>query len=316
MNKSLRRTSSLQSFVVAAFALIVVLCGCAKSPIETEVGAPHHLVVLGDPHLPGRDLENKKQVLETINSWKDVEMVIAVGDICEYFGTDTEYRAAKDFFSSLHKPLYPIAGNHDFIYESPAEPGSNKLSMNSQDSQQTKLRQFQNTFGLANHFYSKNVGEYLLVFLSADHQSFLSGMSDQEITWLRRELANNPQKPTIVIFHGPLKGTLRDYRSFINTPNYIAQPSETINEILTNNPQVFLWVSGHTHTSPLEESYASHINVYAGRITNIHNKDMNRGTIWTNSLFLYPDRVVVKTFNHQDGIWLPKLDRTFTLPRP
>jgi Icc protein len=314
MNRSYRRTS-LQSFVVAALALIVVLCGCAKSPLDTEVGASHHLVILGDPHLPGRDLENKKQVLATINSWEDVEMVIAVGDICEFFGTDAEYATAKEFFSSLHKPLYPIAGNHDYIYENPAEPDS-KLSMNLKASQKAKLRQFRKTFSLAHHFYSKDVGGYLLVFLSADHDSFLSGMSDQEIAWLRAELASNPQKPTIIFFHGPLKGTLRDYRPFVNTPNFIAQPAEIIYEILMNNPQVFLWVSGHTHTSPLEESYASPINVYAGRVTNIHNKDMNRGTIWTNSLFLYPDRVDVKTFNHQEGVWLPEIDRTFTLPKP
>ena len=303
--------------MVAAFTLVICLCACGRLPLETTEtkSSYHHLVILGDPHLPGRDLENKIQVLEKINSWEDVEMVIAVGDICEYFGTDAEYAAAKNFFSSLHKPLYPIAGNHDYIYESPAEPDS-KLITNSQVSQKAKLRQFSKTFGLTHHFYSRNVGGYLLVFLSADHESFLAGMSDQEIAWLRTELAKNNQKPTIIFFHGPLKGTLRDYKRFVNTPDFIAQPFETIHEILTNNPQVFLWVSGHTHTPPLEESYASPINVYAGRVTNIHNKDMNRGTIWTNSLFLYSDRVVVKTFNHQEGRWLPQLDRTFTLPNP
>ena len=274
------------------------------------------MVILGDPHLPGKDLENKKHVLEKINSWEDVEMVIAVGDICEYFGTDAEYTAAKEFFSVLHKPLYPIASNHDYIYESPGEPNSKRLSMGSPATQHAKLRQFCKTFGLTHYFYSRNVGGYLLVFLSADHPNHLSGMSEQEITWLRSELGKNSKTPTIIIFHGPLKGTLRDYKRFVNTPNYIAQPAETIHEILMNNPQVFLWVSGHTHTPPLEESYASPVNVYAGQVTNIHNKDMNSGTIWTNSLYLYPDRVVVKTFNHQEEIWLPAFDRTITLPKP
>lgn len=300
---------------VAALVLVVALCGCVKVASEIDARDYYHLVILGDPHLPGRDIENKKQVLETINSWEDVEMVIAVGDICEYFGTDAEYGAAKDFFSSLHKPLCPIAGNHDYIYESPS--GSNAaLRMGSQASQKAKLRLFRKTFGLSSHFYSRNVGGYLLVFLSADHESYLSGMSDQEITWLRAELARNPQMPTIIIFHGPLKGTLRNYKRFTNTPNFIAQPEETIHEILTSNPQVFLWISGHTHTPPLEESYASPINVYAGRVTTIHNKDMNRGAIWTNSLILYPDRVVVSTYNHQKKTWLPDLDRTLTPPKP
>jgi len=317
MNRPNRRTS-LQAFIVAALALVVCLCACGKLPHETTETsrAYHHLVILGDPHLPGRDLENKKHVLEKINSWDDVEMVIAVGDICEYFGTDAEYAAAKEFFSILHKPLYSIAGNHDYIYESSVEPNSKRLSMGSQATQQAKLGQFRKTFGLTHHFYSRNVGGYLLVFLSTDHLNYLSGMSEQEIAWLRSELGENLKTPTIIIFHGPLKGTLRDYKRFVNTPNYIAQPTETIHEILMNNPQVFLWVSGHTHTPPLEESYASPVNVYAGQVTNIHNKDMNSGTIWTNSLYLYPDRVVVKTFNHQEEIWLPAFDRTITLPNP
>lgn len=78
------------------------------------------------------------------------------------------------------------------------------------------------------------------------------------------------------------------------------------------NSQVFLWVSGHTHTPPREESFAAPINIYANRVTNIHNTDMNRETIWTNSLFLYPDKVVVKTYQHKTGIWLPEFERTLS----
>ena len=86
--------------------------------------------------------------------------------------------------------------------------------------------------------------------------------------------------------------------------------------LITANPQVFLWVSGHTHTPPTEESYASPINIYAGQVTNIHNTDMKRETIWTNSLFLYPDKVVVRTFNHQEKAWHPELERTILPPKP
>jgi len=67
------------------------------------------------------------------------------------------------------------------------------------------------------------------------------------------------------------------------------------------------------HTSPKEESFASPINVYANRVTNIHNTDMNRETIWTNSLFLYPDKIVVKTYEHKTGAWLPDFERTISL---
>lgn len=77
-----------------------------------------------------------------------------------------------------------------------------------------------------------------------------------------------------------------------------------------DNPQVFMWVSGHTHTAPSRESFASAINLRDGRVMNIHCTDMqDRSVVWTNSLFLYPDRVVVKTFDHGEEVWMRKLER-------
>jgi 3',5'-cyclic AMP phosphodiesterase CpdA len=241
-------------------------------------------------------------------------MVVAVGDICAGSGTDAEYAAAGKFFGKLRKPFSPIAGNHDFYFQSPSDK-EGKLVQGTQESQQAKLGRFCTTFGLGKHYYSRHVGRYLLVFLSTDHSDYMAGISDQQLAWLRRELGTHRKAPTLIFFHAPLQGTLRDYRGFINTPGFIAQPETAIHDILVGNPQVFLWVSGHTHTSPLEESYAAHINLYAGQVTNIHNKDMNRGTIWTNSLYLYPHKVVIKTYNHAGNTWLPGFDRTVLAPK-
>ena len=77
---------------------------------------PYQLVVLGDPHLPGKFLTEKEAVLRTINAWPDVTLVVAVGDICEDLGTEKEYSAARQFFNKLAKPFVAIPGNHDFIY--------------------------------------------------------------------------------------------------------------------------------------------------------------------------------------------------------
>ncbi len=305
----LKTLTFLKSVVLSAL-LIVALAACGK-PSDETANVYHHLVILGDPHLPGRDIENKEKVLETINSWDDVEMVVSVGDICADLGTGDEYQVAKTFFKKLHAPFFPIAGNHDYFYAD--EKG--QLIAGTPTLQEAKLHKFIETFDLKSYYYSKYVGQYLLIFLSADHAGYLAGMSGPQLAWLRTELANNKKTPTIIVFHGPLNGTLRDYRKWINTPGFIAQPVAIIDEILKANKQVFLWISGHTHTSPLEESYASSINLYDGRITNIHNKDMNRGTIWTNSLFLYQDKVVVKTFNHQESIWLTQLERTIVSPK-
>jgi Icc protein len=301
----------LKSVLLLFFCLIFLLSGGTVSANAAEKGYLH-LVILGDPHLPGKNIEGKEQVIQTINSWGDADIVIPVGDICEDRGTTDEYAAAKKFFAELKKPVYAIAGNHDFIYE-------DLLSMRKpvragRDSREAKLRTFRETFGLAQNFYSKKEGNYLLVFLSPEESTYLAEMSQKQVEWLGLKLEENKKFPTIIFFHAPLQNTLRSYNRDANTPNFIAQPSRKIHNVLASNPQVFLWVSGHTHTSPKEESFASAINVYEKRITNIHNTDMNRETIWTNSLFLYPDKIVVKTYNHKKGAWLPEFERTILPP--
>jgi 3',5'-cyclic-AMP phosphodiesterase len=302
-----------KSILGAATVLLLALQGCGTSFQETPGQDYHHLVVLGDPHLPGQHLVEKERAIEKINTWEDVALVVAVGDICAEYGTEAEYAAARAFFDKLHKPLFPVAGNHDYIHETPSGSGGG-YKLGSQASQQAKLKLFRETFGLSTLFYSKQVGGYLLLFLSTDHDSFITGMSATQLDWLHTQLARHRSTPTIIFFHGPLNGTQYKFRHYINRPNAIAQPAETIHTLITANPQIFLWVSGHTHTPPSEESYASPINVYAGQVTNIHNTDMKRETIWTNSLFLYPDKVVVRTFNHREGAWQPELERTIPLP--
>jgi len=272
-----------------------------------------HLVVLGDPHLPGDQIKNKEHVISTINTWDDVDMVIAVGDLCEERGTDEEYDNVKKFFLKLKRPFFPIVGNHDFIYSDNLDSRGEKIKAGP-ETRGAKLQKFGNTFGLKDNTYSKSAGKYHLIFLSLDSPGHLAEISEKQLVWLQSELDRNKKKPTIIFFHAPLDGTLRNYNKYANTFDFIAQPSKKIKDLLMASPQVFLWVSGHTHTSPKEETFASAINVYEKRVTNIHNTDMNRETIWTNSLFLYPDKVVVKTYNHKKSMWLPEVERTILSP--
>jgi 3',5'-cyclic-AMP phosphodiesterase len=299
--------------LILGAAAIVLLALWTAFFQGTAGQAYHHIVILGDPHLPGKHLTEKERVIEKINTWEDVDLVAAVGDICAEYGTQTEYAAARAFFDKLRKPLIPIAGNHDYIHETPVGSGGG-YKLGSRASQLAKLNLFRETFGLDTLYSSKLVGGYLLLFLSTDHESFVVGMSETQLDWLRNQLARHRDTPTIIFFHGPLGGTQYPFRHYINRPNAIAQPAETIDGLIRANPQIFLWVSGHTHTPPSEESFNSPINVYAGQVTNIHNTDMKRETIWTNSLFLYPDKVVVRTYNHRQGAWQPELERTMMRP--
>ena len=86
------------------FLFIIVIAYCslfAQTPYT-------HIVLLGDPHIPGKNSALKEEVIQTINNWKDVDMVIALGDLCEDRGTKEEYAFVKAYFSKLTKPFYPI----------------------------------------------------------------------------------------------------------------------------------------------------------------------------------------------------------------
>jgi len=105
-------------FLIAAWAALASPLGEWSAPIARAADAPpYHLVVLGDPHLPGKFLPAKERVLQTINAWADLDAVVVLGDICEDAGTAVEYAAAKQFFATLTKPVFFIAGNHDYFYE-------------------------------------------------------------------------------------------------------------------------------------------------------------------------------------------------------
>lgn len=304
--------------ILKSVALIFFCMACSLSGGMGPVGIPdrtyHHLALLTDLHLPATNIMAQEQVIQTLNSWNDLDMVISLGDLCQDRGTDDEYASVKAFFGQLNKPHTPVAGNHDYIYATTLSPQDKRVRAKPSE-REAKLHKFRETFGLEALFYSREVGRYLLVFLSTDHLAGeLTEMSEQQLEWLRRELERKKKMPTVIFFHAPLQGTLRNYNKTVNTPSRIAQPSGIIRDIITGNPQVFLWVSGHTHTSPLEESFASGINVYDKRVTNIHNTNMNRETIWTNSLFLYPDKVVVRTYDHKRGAWLPYFDRILLPP--
>jgi 3',5'-cyclic-AMP phosphodiesterase len=295
-------------------SVFLVLCFICSSYAAEQ--AFHHIVVLGDPHIPGNNMEEKEQVRAAVNSWKDVELVVAVGDITEMMGNEEEYAAAKAYFSGFNKPLALIGGNHDYIFADTLSKAG-KVILGNERSRRAKLAHFRKNFGLEEVYYTKNIGNYLLVFLTPDdlRTAAFAALSTAQYNWFEATLKANRDKPTIVFFHAPLEGTLEQYKMHVNTSSYVAQPKKEIHRLLAGNPQVFMWVSGHTHTSPKEPSFGSEINLYDKRVMNIHNSNMKSSHIYTNSLYLYGDRVEIRTYDHKKGRWLARFARTVRPPK-
>lgn len=141
-------------------------------------------------------------------------------------------------------------------------------------------------------------------------------LSHQQLAWLDQTLAAHRQQPTIIFCHAPLEQTAVSSRPGISlpSPRNSVQPAGDIRTILARHHQVRLWVSGHTHTMPADATFMDDANYYEGRVLNVYNSDWDEDTIYTNSLYLYEDHILIRTYDHTRGTWLPAFDRTVTLP--
>ena len=81
------------------------------------------------------------------------------------------------------------------------------------------------------------------------------------------------------------------------------------------HPQIKLWVSGHTHTPPTQPTFDNDINYYHGKILDVYNPTWDGKTIWTNSLYLYKDKIVIKTYDMDKHETLDNLTRTVQIDR-
>ena len=281
----------------------------------------------------------KQHIIATINGWSDVTRIVALGDMVGSYGSDAEYAAATSFFGKLNKPVSYIVGNHDYIYvgrqpKAPTatnpDPNQFEFIRGTPEQRKKNLDRFRQEYKQSKLYYTLEYGQYLLVFLSTDSldSKRLCEYSQEQMSWLQDVLSENPNRPTIIFAHAPLFGTLEDYNSLVNEPSFIALPEivpEALRKghkveepksgaiefrsLLKNNPQVFLWISGHTHTAATNKSFASAVNLYDGRVHDIQNPTLNGEVIWTNSIYLYPDKVVVRTYRHSDNQWLTEYDR-------
>ena len=69
-------------------ALVAVDARLFVPDASANVKGYHRLIILGDPHLPGKEIVAKERVIRNINSWDDVDGVIVLGDICSALGRE------------------------------------------------------------------------------------------------------------------------------------------------------------------------------------------------------------------------------------
>lgn len=320
-----------KKFLQMTAALLLAACLSPLGAGTSQVWAKDYqrIVVLSDVHygsketdnkaLRAQKMANKEKAVQDINSWKDVDLCVFTGDMVQLAGSKDEYKLARQLTDKVTQPKTFIAGNHEVVYsETPAVKG--KLQPADPYERMTHIQSYKENYGPL--YYAKNMGNYLLLFLSPDEiEGHMSGskpyaveLSQAELTWLKAELKANKDKPTLIFCHTPLEGTILPDNSENEARNFTA-PSQDIKNILAQNPQVLIWTSGHTHTPPTDASFDNAINHYAGtQVLDVYNPSWEGNEIWTNSFYLYLDKIVIRTYSHKTHQWLPQFDRTIKLP--
>lgn len=315
-----------RAFLTGAFLALTLLCAPVALNAASAEAPYRRVVVLSDPHLPIRAgkypapetqtkiLKAKDRVIEDLNAADDIAEIIVTGDIAANYGTPEEWQKAKSYFAPLKPPVRVLAGNHDYIYRDKPDAAGNALRNNPRE-RAAKLEAFRRFWGLEAVSRTETLAGYRLFLLSPESlESYSVGMSPGQLEWFARELARSSQ-PTVVFFHAPLKGTTGATKDKPESANSVAQPAEAIEAILKANPQVFVWVAGHKHMSPKDPGFAdAKANLFDGRVHVVNCPALDKKTVLSTSLYLYPDRILVRTFNHTKGRWEAAFDRTFPVP--
>jgi hypothetical protein len=273
------------------------------------------IVLMGDPHLPGRHLSLKQKVIEDINSWPDVAFVACVGDLCATFGTVAELEFASGFFSGLQKPFFTTIGNHDNYY---SDSGFVRAS---KEERLKKIERFRKGFCEAEIFFSFDFFGWKIIFLAVDdvESSLYSSVSSQQLDWFEQILSENSQRNTLVFCHAPLwaKDVIKLFPPAIN---YIVQPADRFARIIEKNSQIKLWVSGHVHFGMTKELVMHPFNFFKNQVMNLlvcdldgfsvldmNIKPRKHNDIWTRKLVLKPSGYECTVYDHVHGKELDEL---------
>lgn len=317
-----------REFLAAAAATATaVLTGCTAAPTTPaptpEAGEsgprPVRVLLLSDPHTQeGRHSLTAAKLRDALDEYKALkpDLLIVNGDV-----TDRGYVAEYEtFFESVRSSLgakLPIAittGNHEF-YDKEA-------------SDETELARFLAASGQKTPYSALKVAGVHFVLLAtemwktAPKNPEWSWLTPAQLEWFEQTLAANRDIFTIVLLHQPLQDTVI-WSHGGNDFGGSGQVKE-LKAILAKNPQVKLWLSGHTHqrieaesnTAQIGETRFLSLGSTAYQIyldANGQAKDRDWEASQSRLLEIWPDRIELKSRDHQAKQWLDQV--ALTLPK-
>jgi len=268
------------------------------------------MAVLSDIHISEDTYNSKEKVVKMLNECNDIDSLAVLGDLSHEVGNSKDYELASKLFKNFNRLKYFITGNHDYLYENYKDKNGKKIR-SAKMTRLLKLNCFKKTFDETSLYFSKKIQNYLFVFLSVDAMEarYIATLSNAQLEWLSNILSKNKNVPSVIFCHAPLYGSFGRAPKNMSINNSVIQPIDKIDEIIKDNPQVFMWVSGHMHIKPTAKDYNSPVNVYENQVICIHNSSMSNSKNWVNTLTLNSNYIFVKTYDCKNNKWLTDLER-------
>jgi Icc-related predicted phosphoesterase len=253
--------------------------------------------LMGDPqlHMNPRTFEHAKTAMDDLAETPH-DFLAVLGDLVQ---NKPEYYADYErlILRPSTRPVYSIAGNAEL---------------------NAGLDAYQKCSGLPLYYtiYRRGI-RFIFTSVTAvtGPKTHICNLGDEQLAWLRRELASDTKSTTVVAFHAPVFETTwrsEDREAFPFPGSMYLKESAEMRAIFAQHPNVRLYVHGHLHHAYgvrddfgrgeycLEDGVL-HISV--GATAN------NRGS---SVLFIDRDKIVAKVRDHAKRRWRDEFE--FTLP--
>lgn len=240
------------------FALIFI---CSLALPSALLAKPLTVAVLSDIHYAAnavdkgqKRLASSKKILpallDKLEHDPKIDLIVFTGDmLVNPFLTDLkEFNAL--LAQHITKPYFVVPGNHDLPTWAQRKKQKSKLYQ-PKDFLQTYLGHPYLT-NANKRFWSADFAGWHFIGLDTTQKLSWGGkLTQSELRWLKRDLANNREKPTLIFAHHGLTHFYSQYEG-VDHRNFISNLS-SFEKIIKNNPQVAGAVTGHMHMPIVEE---------------------------------------------------------------
>lgn len=322
-----------RQFLVGAVTTLAAATGCRMgptAPANPEAGAeaeapqdpsqprPFRIALLSDTHIQAAGSASagaiNGKLSRALADYRVLKPDLWVfdGDVSDH-GLPGEFDAFKQIMKAVARPeqIVVTTGNHEF-YDKEA-------------SDAVALQRFRAAFGLQQPYNNRVAGGIHLVMLAdeqwktAPRYPDWAWLTPEQVSWFEKVLAEHRDLPTVVCLHQPLQDTV--LWTFGGNDFAGCGQIKELRAILARNPQVKLWLSGHTHLRVEEPGQ----RVVQGGVTyaslgstfylfdSPSGRGKDPGASQSRMLEIWPDRLLLRARDHQRQAWLDDLD--VSIPR-